>query len=234
MWMSRIARFLLLGVVLSTIGCSGTNRLKDVDLRGQRVAVMAAIPPHPRVQAGDPAEAAVSPYDPIGSAIRVGTAVAKHREARRAQARLDSAVARVDVAEHIARQVLVESADRLGFMPAARPADADYLLDVRVYDYSLIADSFEGATFFALEGDVLLVDPIRGRTMWKKEVREREVLDASLFGLPAAAGNVVTARALAELSEEQMAAGLQRLADYAASRIADRLTRDYYRSRRDS
>jgi hypothetical protein len=224
----------LAAAALSVSGCGGVNRLREVDLEGRTVAVVAAIPPHPRVQAGDPAEAAVDPSDPVGSAIRVGTAAAKYREARRAQARLDSAVARVDVAERIARTVLLDSAELLGFEPVGRPDDADFLLDLRVHDYSLVSDSFEGATFFALEGDVLLVDPATGRTLWERGVREREVLDAALFGLPAAAGNVVTARALSELSEAEMADGLERLADYVASRLVERLREDYLRSRRDA
>ncbi|MDX1420898.1 MAG: hypothetical protein R3181_13115 [Rubricoccaceae bacterium] len=224
---------LLAAAALPLSGCSGTNRLGEVDLRGRTVAVVAAIPPHPRVQAGDPAEAAVDPYDPVGSAIRVGTAAAKYREARRAQARLDSAVALVDVADRIARSVLLDSAELLGFAPVGRPADADYLLDLRIYDYSLVADSFEGATFFALEGDVLLLDPATGRTLWERGVKEREVLDAALFGLPAIAGNVVTARALSQLTEAEMADGLERLADYVASRVVDRLRTDYLRTRDD-
>ena len=223
----------LAALALPTLtGCSGTNRLKEIDLRGRNVAVVAAIPPHPRVQSGDPSEAAVDLYDPVGSAIRVGTAAAKLREARRAQARLDSAVARVDVADRIARRVLLDSAEMIGFEPVSRPAEADYLLDLRIYDYSLVADSYEGTTFFALEGDVLLLDPSSGRELWKRRIREREVLDGSIFGLPAAAGNVVTARALAQLSEEEMATGLERLADYVAARLTDRLRTDYYRSRR--
>jgi hypothetical protein len=232
----RRARVLLPAALLAAAvlaGCSGTNRLREVDLRGRAVAVVAAIPPHPRVQAGDPAEAAVDPYDPVGSAIRVGTAAAKYHEARRAQARLDSAVARVDVADRIARRVLLDSAEQVGFDPVPSPDEADFLLDLRIHDYSLVADSFEGATFFALEGDVLLIDPYSGRTLWERSVREREVLDAALFGLPAAAGNVVTARALAQLTEAQMEAGLERLADYVAGRIVDRLRADYLYSRRD-
>ena len=230
--MRLLPAFLLVALALS--GCSGTNRLREVDLRGRTVAVMAAIPPHPRVQAGDPGEAAINPYDPIGSAVRVGTAAAKYREARRAQARLDSAASRVDVADRIARQVLAQSADRLGFAPVGAPTDADFLLDLRLADVALVADSFEGATYFVLEGEVLFMNPDNGRLLWRVRLREREVLDASVFGLPAAAGNVITARALAALSETELTTGLERLADFAAGRITDRLTRDYFRSRRDA
>jgi hypothetical protein len=212
-------------------GCSSSNRLREVDLTGRSVAMLAAIPPHPRVQAGGPGEAAINPYDPVGTAIRVGTAAAKYREAREAQARLDSAVTQVDVADRIARRVLAHSADALGFRPVARPAEADFHLDLQVVDYALVADSYEGATYLAIEGRVRMMDARTGRRLWERRLREREVLDGSLFGMPAAVGNVVTARALARLTEEELARGLQQLADLAADRIVLRLREDYLRTR---
>ncbi len=44
---------------------------------------------------------------------------------------------------------------------------------------------------------------------------------------------MITGRALAQLSGDEMASGLVRLADFAAQRIVDRLVRDYQGSRRD-
>ena len=212
-------------------GCSASNRLHEVDLNGKTVAVVAAIPPHPRVQGGHPGEGAVDPYDPVGSAIRVGTAAAKYREAREAQARLDSVVARIDIADQIARQVLLDSAELLRFIPENYPDAADFIIDLRIYDYSLVADSYEAATYFVLEGEVLLVDPARAVELWRRKIREREVLSGSLFGMPAAAGNVITARALSRLSEEDMQRGLDNLADYVATKVVERLRDDYYDSR---
>lgn len=212
-------------------GCGPSNRLRDVSLDGTRVAVTAAIPPRPRVQAGSPAEAGINPYDPIGSAIRVGTAIDKRRQARRAQVRLDSVVAQVDVSDRIARRVLTESAQALRFSPTARPDDAGYVLDLRVYDYALVADSFDGDTFFVLLGEMRLLEAGTGDEVWRLRIEEREVLDRTLFGLPAAVGNVVTGRALAGLSTAEMETGLVRLADLTAERIAERLRRDYARSR---
>lgn len=222
---------LALALLLVASGCGPSNRLRDVSLDGTRVAVTAAIPPHPRVQAGSLAEAGINPYDPIGSAIRVGTAVDKRRQARRAQVRLDSVVAQVDVSDRIARRVLTESAQALRFSPTARPDGAAYVLDLRVYDYALVADSFEGATFFVLLGEMRLLDATTGDEMWRLRIEEREVLDRTLFGLPAAVGNVVTGRALASLSADEMEMGLVRLADLTAERVAERLRRDYVRSR---
>jgi hypothetical protein len=208
-------------------GCSSSNRLREVDLTDRRVAVLAAIPPQPRVQSGDPGEAAVNPYDPIGTAARVATAAAKYREAREAQARLDSAASMVDVADRIARRVLAQSATLTGFRPVSRPDEAEYHLDLQVADYALVADSREGATYFAIEGRVRLLDAHNGRVLWTRRLREREVLDGSVFGLPTVVGNVVTARALARLTEEEMARGLERLADLTADRIMRRLHEDY-------
>lgn len=231
--MFRVPALPLLALALLLSACGASNRLHEVSLDDARVAIVAAIPPHPRVQAGHPGEAAVSLRDPLGSVARVSTAAAKHQQVRRAQARLDSAVAQVDVADRIARRVLAQSADVLRIAPTGRPDQADFILDLRIADYALVADSFEGAVYFVVEGELLLLEAGTGRELWDGRVRERERLTSSLFGLPPSAGNVITARALSSLSSEEMAAGLTRLADYAAGQVADRLRRDYARSRDD-
>lgn len=227
--MFRPLPFVVLLLAVVATGCSSSNRLRDVSLDGRRVAVTAAIPPHPRVQAGSPAESRISVFDPIGSAVRVGTSLDKRRQARRAQARLDSVVTHVDVADRIARQVLSRSASALRFAPAGRPDEADFVLDLRVADYALVADSFEGATFFVLLGEMRLLDG--PREVWRLRIEEREVLDRTLFGLPASVGNVITGRALATLSADEMETGLLRLADATAERVAERFRRDYLDSR---
>lgn len=211
-------------------GCGPSHRLAEVDFAGRRVAVMAAIPPSPRVLSGPWGEGAVNLRDPIGSAMRLGTAAHKWEEARRAQARLDSAAQHVDVAEIVARRALLGSAEALGYNPVSDPRTADFVLDIRLSDYGLVADSFEGAVFFAMQGEVVLRDR-EGRRIWRRRLREREALRASVFGLPPAAGNVVTARALARLSVAEMVEGLERLAAHAAERVGARLRRDAAGSR---
>ena len=109
----------LAAVLMAASGCGASNRLDEVSLDGRRVAVTAAIPPAPRVQAGSPVESGIDPYDPVGTAVRVGTSLEKRRQARRAQARLDSVVATVDVADRIARQSLARTASLLRFATAS-------------------------------------------------------------------------------------------------------------------
>ena len=105
------------------------------------------------------------------------------------------------------------------------------MLDLRIADYALVADSYEGAVYFVLVGDVHLLDAQTGAPLWDAELREREVVDRVLLGLPVSVGNVFTGRSLAALSSAEMATGLRRLADLAAERITDRLAEDYARSR---
>ena len=223
--------FLLVLAAVAAQGCGSSNRLDEIAIESRRVAVTAAIPPAPRVQAGSPLEAGIDVYDPIGTAVRVGTSVTKARQARRAQTRLDSVVARVDVADRIARQSLARTAALLRFAPAVRPEESDFVLDIRVADYGLVADSFEGATFFVLTGEARLLAAATGEVLWDARLAERETVDRTLFGLPVAVGNVVTGRTLAGLSVDEMATGLGRLADLTAERITERLARDYRRSR---
>ncbi len=223
---------ILLAAALAVQGCGASNRLDEIALENRRVAVTAAIPPAPRVQAGSPLEAGIDVYDPIGTAVRVGTSVDKRRQARRAQVRLDSVVATVDVADRVARQSLAGAARVLRFAPATRPEESDFVLDLRIADYGLVADSFEGATYFVLTGDVRLLAADTGEVLWDARLAEREVVDRALFGLlPVSVGNVVTGRALANLSVREMATGLGRLADLTAERVTERLARDYARSR---
>jgi hypothetical protein len=217
--------------LLVLAGCGPSHHLGRYDFADRSVAVVAAIPPQPRVASGPWSEAFVDLRDPIGSAVRVGTAAKKWEEARKAQVRLDSAAAQVDVAEIIARRALSGSAPTLGLRPVNDPATSDFVLDIRVYEYGLVADSYDGATFFAVEADVVLLDGATREVVWKDEVREREVLTNVLFGLPPAAGNVVTARALARLSTEEMVRGLARLAEFAADRVTRELREDFLDSR---
>lgn len=233
--MSRVPALLAVALLLVPVlsGCGASHRLHEVSLTDAEVAIVAAIPPHPRVQAGHPSEGAVDLRDPLGSVARVSTAAAKYREVQRAQARLDSAVAQVDLADRIARRVLAQSAQVLRVTPTPRPDEADYVLDLRIADYALVADSFQGDVYFVVEGELLLLEAGTGRLIWDGRIREREKLTNSLFGLPPSVGNVITARALAGLTSEEMAVGLTRLADYAAGKVADHLRRDYARSRDD-
>jgi hypothetical protein len=228
---SRSAQaIILLVALLFTSACGSAKRLRPYDFRNEPAAAIYAAPPRPIVftSGGD---AWIDLDRPIQSALRMGTAVAKQAERHRAQQRLDSAFQRVDVGEIMALTVLTTSRNYLGYRPVGDPADAAFVFDVRVKEYGILANSWENATYFVLKGDLVLLDNRTGKQIWKKGIREREMITDSIFGLGVAVGNVMTARMLAALSVDEMAAGLERLSEHAATRLSHRLQADYAKSR---
>jgi hypothetical protein len=231
MYLSLRARFATLFALVAALGlsaCGSSNRLQDYRFDEETVAVVAAIPPAPYVFSDTDVNVRLD--RPWRSAANIGTALWKGREVDRAQARFDSALTLVDVPERVAAGTLRQTVDVLGYQPVARPADATYVLDLRLADYGLVADSWNAAVGFALEAEMLLVDRASGRVIWKKTVKEREAL-TDLPGFGPAFGNVATAEMLSGLSVEEMAGALERLADYTASRLAGELRDDFYKSR---
>jgi hypothetical protein len=212
-------------------GCGGTNRLQEYTFDDATVAVIANIPPRPLVFTDGLFDARVHPNDPIGSIFRAGTAIAKHNEAREAQERMDSALAHVDVADRVARRALSGSAQTLGYRPVDRPTNADYILDIRIADYGLVADSWDAAVRFEVEAEMLVVDGRSRKPIWKKRIREAEPVSQAALGLGTTFGNVYTARALSKLTAKEMAAALEHLADYTADHLTDALRHDFYTSR---
>ena len=219
-------------IFLMGLGCGSTNRLHEVDFEDARVAVVTNIPPWPVVFTDVFYEARIDPDDPVGSIFRAGTAIAKQAEARQAQARMDSALAYVDVADRVAWQALRRSAPTLGYRPTNHPEDADFILDLHIANYGLVADSWEATVHFEVDAEMLLVDRRTRRVIWKKHLREVEPVSHAGIGRGATFGNVFTAAALSTLSVEQMVVALEHLADFTAARLIATLRHDYSVSRR--
>ncbi len=218
-------------VLLMGLGCGSTNRLHEVDFEDARVAVVANIPPWPVVFTDVLYEARIDPDDLVGSIFRAGTAIAKQAEARQAQARMDSALAYVDVADRVARQALRRSAPTLGYRPTNHPEDADFILDLHIANYGLVADSWEATVHFEVDAEMLLVDRRTRRVIWKKHLREVEPVSHAGLGQGATFGNVFTTAALSALSVEEMVVALEHLADFTAARLTATLRHDYYANR---
>lgn len=223
----------LSGLTLSTLvwsGCGGTNRLRSYDFGGTEVAAVTVPAPRPIVFTSF-ADAWLDPSRPLRTAIRVGTAVAKQVERERAQQRLDSAFQQIEISDHIAGSVLSLSEAYLGYRSVGDPREADFLFDIRIEEYGILADSWDNATSFIVNGEILLLDNHSKQVVWRKKIREKEMITDSIFGLGISVGNVLTARQLAALSTDEMVAGIQRLADYTARHLSYRLQRDFARSR---
>jgi len=70
-----------------------------------------------------------------------------------------------------------------------------------------------------------LIDNVQHRRIWKGRVKAREPLSPRFFGLNYPIENVLDAVALSELSVQEMAAGLEYLANFSGSGISGQFQR---------
>jgi hypothetical protein len=205
---------------LLSVACRGTGRLAEYDFTDRTVAVRTLIPPTPEVLTGP--WFLDWPGDPVRAVIRAGTRIAKEIQASQVRARLDSATAGVNVADRLARRAHERSAFYLRAKPVERESDTDFVIDVLVREYGIDAEDWHAAAHFYVEARLVLVDARTGIQVWDTEVKSRDRMAPLVFG-PGAIQDVVTATALANQSVAEIARSLERLADYSADRITERL-----------
>ncbi|MFC1559446.1 hypothetical protein ACFL39_02535, partial [Gemmatimonadota bacterium] len=200
------------------------------ELGESNIAALTFMPPRANVFTN--LDIRIDPDDLIRSAIRVGTSVAREIEAEKARARLDSAMTMVDVPAIIEEGVLFQTAEMLDFRPVNEVRSADFIFNIDMKRYGIDANSWDAGTFFIIDARIELIDNSEHRRIWKGRVESREPLSARIFGLNSPVENVLDAIALSELSVEEMATGLEYLANFSAGLIAEKLYRDFIRSRR--
>lgn len=223
---TKTASAIIAGCLL--IGCGASHRLAEYSFRELTAAATVSAPPAVRITTD--MQAGVYPDDPIGSAIRMGTAIAKHAQVAATAARLDSALAGANLPERIRLRILSRSADYLQYRPVDTAREADLLFDIRILQYGMRAESWRSHLVFNLELAVLLMDVKRGTVIWEREVREHMPVASSVFGLGGPVGDIVTAVRLSNLSTEELAEGLFHLSDYTADMVINRLRNDYLES----
>lgn len=203
--------------------CGGRHRLAEHDFPGRSLAVVPDLPHAPDIRTGP---WTVDLDDPVRAVLETGAQIAKEVEARRMRARLDSASQQVDVADRLAGQALERAARYLGAEPIHDRDRADYLLDVYVREYGLDAGRWDAAAYAFVDAEAVLVDAATGTEIWRKRVRERDALTPQVWGFGSFARDVITASMLSTLSVDDLARVLERIGDYVADRITDRLRAD--------
>ena len=98
---------------------------------------------------------------------------------------------------------------------------------MKIKKYGIEAQSWDASVDFIMNLEVRLIDNIKHMEIWEKTINERTMITNSIFGLGDTFGNVITASALSELSEEEMITGFTHLADYAADHVAEKILEDY-------
>ncbi|MDX1674506.1 MAG: hypothetical protein R3314_06930 [Longimicrobiales bacterium] len=216
----------ILAAVLGIAGCGG-HRLAEYDFVDQSLAVVYFSAPAPELWTGG---YDVDGDNPLEVVVSAGGRVAREVEARRAQARLDSAAARVDLAARMAERTLERSSRYLGTRPVEDESGADYLLEVDIRRTGL--DAGRNAAYLVVYGEAVLLDARTGREIWDVEVSGRDRLTPGLWGSPDVVEDVLTAGALSSVSVDDFEQILTRLADFVADRIGRELRADL-RSARD-
>lgn len=201
-------------------GCS-SHHLDEYDFVDRTLAVVYFTAPAPVLHTGG--------YDvegehPLEVVVSAGGRVAREVEARRAQARLDSAAARVDLTGRMAERTLERASRYLGTRPVDDEAEADYLLEVDIRRMGL--DAARRAAYLFVTGEVVLLDARTGREIWDADVSGSDRLTPSLWGSPEVLEDIVTAGALSGVSVDEFERFLTGLTDYVADRVGRELRSD--------
>ncbi|MBT8399309.1 MAG: hypothetical protein KJO98_02435 [Rhodothermia bacterium] len=214
---------------IAFVACGSSNRLAEYDFKGSTIAMVETIPPRPDVFSDD--VFFVDENRPLRTAIRFGTRVIREVEARRLRQRLDSALTQIDVSALIADQTLDRSSVYLQARPVADAYESDFILDLRVFEYGIVAGSWTARAEFMIDARLMLLDGATGRRIWENKISAREPVRGVVIGAGPVANDIITAAILSSLSVEEIVAALEGLADFAADRLSARLQRDFIRSR---
>jgi hypothetical protein len=207
-------------IATSLTSCGGGHHLAEYPFASRTLAVVYIAPPAP--------ELLTSYYDltnsqnPVEAVVRAGADVAREKEGRRANARLDSASARIDIPAVLAQRTLQRASRYLGTRPITDENQADYLMEVRMERYGINAKADEAAYLFTY-AEAVLLDRRTGREIWNVNVHGRDRLTPYVQSTSPIPGSVITASTLGSVSVAQFQGALNQLMDYSSNLITDEL-----------
>ena len=154
--------------------------------------------------------------------MRAGADVAREREGRRANARLDSATARIDIPAVLAQRTLARASRYLGTRPITDDQAADYLMEVRMERFGINAKGDEAAYLFTF-AEAVLIDRRTGREIWNVRIHGRDRLTPYVESSSPIPGSVITAGTLGTVSVADFQAALNQLMDLSSNSITNEL-----------
>jgi hypothetical protein len=207
-------------VLAGLTACGGGHHLAEYPFSSRTLAVVYIAPPSP--------ELLTSYYDlsssqnPIEAVVRAGADVAREREGRRANARLDSASARIDIPSVLAQRTLQRASRYLGTRPTTDENQADYLMEVRMERFGINAKADEAAYLFTF-AEAVLIDRRTGREIWNVNIHGRDRLTPYVESNSRIPGSVITASTLGSVSVADFQNALNQLMDLSSNSITDEL-----------
>src|SRR3954465_10786008 len=214
------AAFIGLGSVGALASCGGGHHLAEDPVPSRALAGVYVAPPSPELLTGY--------YDlsnsrnPVEAVVRAGADVAREREGRRANARLDSATSRIDIPAVLAQRTLQRASRYLGTRPITDENQADYLMEVRMERFGINAKADEAAYLFTY-AEAVLLDRRTGREIWNINVHGRDRLTPYVQSGSPIPGSVISASTLGSVTVADFQGALNQLMDYSSNLITDEL-----------
>jgi hypothetical protein len=207
-------------IVSSFVACGGGHHLAEYPFASRTLAVVYITPPAPELLTGY--------YDlrnsqnPVEAVVRAGADVAREREGRRANARLDSATSRVNIPAALAQRTLERASRYLGTRPITDESQADYLMEVRMSRFGINAKADEAAYLFTF-AEAVLIDRRTGREIWNINIHGRDRLTPYVVSDSRIPGSVITASTLGSVSVADFQNALNQLMDSSSNLITNEL-----------
>jgi hypothetical protein len=213
----------VLGVASLSVlaACGGQHHhLAEYSFADRSLGLVYVAPPAPVLYTG--AYGLRRDDDAMTAVMRAGAGVAKEVEARKASARLDSANARLNVADLLARRTVERAGRYLGMHPASSSDAADYVLEVQMRNFGIDA-SGESAAYLYTNAEAILLERRTGREIWSAKVHGTDRLTPAVYGADRLPGAIITAGTLTTVSVADFQAALDQLATLSSTVIADQL-----------
>lgn len=216
---------LLLPMTAGLLACGPNHHLAEYDFRGAAVAIVAVQTPSPEVFSD--LDLSFDRNDILGSAIRVGTGIAREATIEDFRRKVDTAAANVDVPGRMAERTLDATSRYLRATPVASSREVDFEFELRIETYGFVADDWDSRAYLSLEGDLLLLDGASGRIVWSTHVTATNpVQSTSVSTNVPGVGSVATAISLSRMSREEIEGELETLADVAADALVRQFAED--------
>ncbi|MFP4114651.1 MAG: hypothetical protein ACOC2Y_04140 [Spirochaetota bacterium] len=226
----RFGTAVAIAVLLGVLGSCASTELANHTFEGESLRLILRVAPGARVEADY--WITIDPEDPVTTVISIGSSIAKASQVNEAQAKMDSALRDFRVDEVFEDEVGSYFSDVMEMRLVESRTRASYILSIEVEEYGIEATGHNGGLEFVLDGNAELIDNYDGRRIWHKWFHRDEQISPSVFGLPTSADNVLTAALLSELSEEEIAAGVERVTRDAAWQVAEEFDADLSWARR--
>jgi hypothetical protein len=222
---SSVQRARVMGVVgvasLSVLAaCGPKHHLAEYSFADRSLGLVYIAPPSPVLYTGS--YSIRRDDDPVTAVMRAGAGVAKDVEARKANARLDSANARINVADMLAKRTVERAGRYLGMRPVAGSEAADYVLEIQMRRFGIDA-SGASAAYLYTNAEAVLLERRTGREIWSSKVQGTDRLTPAVYGANRVPGTIITAGTLSTVSVADFQAALDQLATLSSTVIADQL-----------